>query len=136
MSSMTQSLTLQASPSVLRKVLLLDAITCVAMGLLLVAAAAGLARMLGLPESFLSWAGVALLPCAALMGFASRAGSQSKPPGWLVWMVILGNLAWVVASLLTVAAWFTPTALGTAFVLAQAIAVVALAAMEYRGLRG
>jgi hypothetical protein len=136
MSSTTQSLTLQSSPSVLRKVLLLDAITCVAMGLLLIAAAAELARMLGLPEGFLWWAGVALLPCAALMGFTSRVGAQTKPPGWLVWLVILGNLAWVVASLLTVAVWFTPTALGAAFVLGQAIAVMALAAMEYRGLRG
>ena len=136
MSAATQSLPRQVSSFPLRKILLLDAATCVAMGLLLLAVAAELAAMLGLPAQFLWWAGAALLPCAALMGFTSRAGAQIQPPAGLVWVVILGNLAWVLASLLTVAVWFTPTALGTAFVLAQAIAVVVLAAMEYRALRG
>lgn len=119
----------------LRKILMFDAITCVAMGLLLVSASGLLSEILGLPRDFVLLAGVALFPCAALMLLTSRIGQQAKPPAALVWLVITGNTGWVIASLLTMELWFNPTTLGILFILAQAVVVVVLAALEYRSLR-
>jgi hypothetical protein len=46
------------------------------------------------------------------------------------------NVAWVLASILgVIAGMIQPTGLGVAFVLAQAAAVAALAALEAQGLR-
>jgi hypothetical protein len=135
MTTVNQSASTPVATSVLRKVLLLDAATCVAMGLLLTLAARFLSALLGLPESFIFWAGIALFPCAALMALAGRVGSDISPPAWLVWVVILGNLGWVIASALTITLWFSPTTIGIAFVLIQAIAVAGLAGLEYYGLK-
>ncbi len=119
----------------LRKILMLDAITCVAMGLLLVSASGRLSGLLGLPKDFVLLAGVALFPCAALMLLTSRIGQQAQPPAALAWLVIIGNIGWVIASLLTMELWFSPTTLGILFILAQAVVVVVLAVLEYRSLR-
>lgn len=135
MTTATHTLSSQSPKSFLRKVLLLDAATCLAMGALLIATASWLAGWLGLPRQFIFGAGVALLPCALLMWFASRAGDGASPPAWLSWIVIAGNVGWVAASVLTIAVLFNPTALGVAFVAAQAIVVLVIAALEYRGLR-
>lgn len=113
----------------LAQVLRVDAFTCAAMGLLLVAAPTPLSAWLGLPLPLLFWAGVVLFPCAALMLLAAR-----RPPiRPLVGLVVLGNLAWVAASAL-VAALFSPTMLGLVFVAVQATVVAGLAWLEWRGL--
>ena len=53
-----------------------------------------------------------------------------------VWAIIAFNLAWVVGSVVLVAAgWFELTVLGTAFVLLQAAAVALFACLEFVGLR-
>ncbi|MBC3919182.1 hypothetical protein H8L32_16945 [Undibacterium sp. CY18W] len=119
----------------LRKILMFDAITCVAMGLLLISTSGLLSELLGLPRDFVLLAGVALFPCAALMLLTSRIGTQAQPPAALVWLIIIGNAGWVIASLLTMELWFSPTTLGMVFILAQAAAVVVLAVLEYRSLR-
>jgi hypothetical protein len=116
----------------LRKILLIDAAMCLGMGLLLMAASGALSTLLGLPKSFIFWAGAALLPCAALMVLASRLGASRNPPALMTWLVILGNAAWVVASVLSITLWFSPTLLGALFVSAQAIVVTVLAVFEYR----
>jgi hypothetical protein len=114
----------------LPQVLRVDAFTCAAMGLLLVAAATPLSGWLGLPEPLLFWAGVVLFPCALLMLLAAR-----RPRfGPLVGLIVLGNFAWVAASAV-VAAVFSPTTLGLVFVLVQAAVVAVLAWLEWRGLR-
>lgn len=134
MSSSNAQLTMPGAPHAaasLRFVLGLDAATCVAMGLLLVAAAAVLSPWLGLPEPLLYWAGVLLFPCAALM---AAAAAMRPPPPRLVGLVIAGNAAWVLASVAVALWWFEPTPLGVAFVLLQAAAVLLLMALEWRGL--
>jgi hypothetical protein len=135
MTTVNQSASAPVATSVLRRVLFLDATTCFAMGLLLTLAARFLSALLGLPESFVFWAGIALFPCAVLMALAGCVGSDASPPAWLVWLIILGNLGWIIASALTITLWFSPTTIGIVFVAFQAIAVAGLAGLEYYGLK-
>lgn len=116
----------------LARVLQFDALTCLVMGLLLVLAKAALAPLLGLSPALLLVAGLLLFPCAALMWLTGRS---AKPATLLVWVVVLGNVAWVLASLLVAFVWFTPTTLGQIFLVVQALAVLGLAELEYVGLR-
>ena len=117
----------------LRRVLALDALSCVAMGLLMALGAAPLAPLFGLGEPLVRTAGLILLPLAAFIFWLAW---RPAPPRPLVWMVILGNAGWTVESFLLLGqAQGAITALGTAFVTAQALAVLGLAALEYVGLR-
>lgn len=115
----------------LRRILALDSLSCAAMGLLMAFGAAALAPLFGLPEPLVRTAGLLLLPLAA---FILWLASRPAPPPALVWMVILGNAGWTAESVV-VLGQHQPTALGTAFVAAQAAAVLGLAALEYLGLR-
>ena len=115
----------------LRRILALDALSCLAMGLLMGLAAAALAPLFGLPEPLIRIAGLALLPLAAFIGWLA---SRPNPPRPLVWIVILGNLGWTAESFVTLGQSHA-TALGTAFVSAQAVAVLGLALLEYVGVR-
>ncbi|WP_186418275.1 hypothetical protein [Bosea sp. CS1GBMeth4] len=121
------------SSRLLRNALALDAAACAATGLLLSLGAGSLSAPLGFPAEFLRGAGLVLLPCAALLAvFAGRA----RLPRLAVYAVIGVNLLWIADSLLIlVAGWFTPTTLGTAFVLAQAAAVALVTELEVIGLR-
>jgi hypothetical protein len=115
----------------LRRVLALDALSCLAMGLLMGVGAAALAPLFGLPEPLVRFAGLALLPLAAFIGWLA---TRPNPPRPLVWVVILGNLAWTAESFITLGQ-SQATAPGTAFVTAQALAVLGLALLEYAGVR-
>ena len=112
----------------LKQWLVVDALTCLVTGVVLVAATSTLATLLGLPGNLLFYAGVILFPCAALMALAAR--TLAKP---LAWMVIAGNVGWALASVV-VAFEFDTTSFGLAFVLAQAALVAALGWMEWRAL--
>lgn len=115
----------------LRRVLALDSLSCLAMGLLMALGGALLAPLFGLPEPLVRIAGLILLPLAAFIGWLA---ARPAPPRPLVWVVIAGNLAWTAESFATLAGQ-QATALGTAFVTAQALAVLGLATLEYAGLR-
>ena len=123
---------IQSSP-LLRNALALDAAACAGMGLLLAVAAGPLAVTLGLPEGFLRGAGVVLLPCAALLGLLA---SRSVLPRLAVHAVIGVNLLWIADSIaILLTGWFAPTALGIAFVLAQAAVVAIVTELEVIGFR-
>jgi len=115
----------------LRRILALDSLSCAAMGLAMAFGAAALAPLFGLPEPLVRTAGLLLLPLAVFLGWLA---SRAAPPPALVWVVILGNVGWTAESFV-VLGQNQPTALGTAFVAAQAAAVLGLAALEYVGLR-
>lgn len=115
----------------LRRVLLVDAATCLATGALLVIDAAPLSSMLALPLELLRYSGFSLFPIAVFMALVA---TRATPPRAGVWLVIGGNVGWVLGSLL-VMALFSPAPLGYAFVAAQAVAVALLAELEYVGLR-
>jgi len=116
----------------LKRVLLLDATSCLGMGAGLIAGAAALAGPLGLPAALLSGAGLSLVPIGLFMAFVA---TRAAPPAILVWLIILGNAGWVAQSLALVAIAPAISALGTAFVVAQAAFVTAIAGLEYAGLR-
>ena len=115
----------------LRRVLLLDAATCVATGLLLSLFAVPLEALLALPYTLLQYAGLSLFPIAAFMAWVAM---REKPLKAGVWAVIAGNAAWVAASI-ALLFLLAPSPLGYAFVIAQALAVALLAELEYVGLR-
>jgi hypothetical protein len=115
----------------LRRILALDSLSCLVIGLLMSLGAGALAPLFGLPEPLVRFAGLALLPVGAFMGWLA---TRPSPPRALVWVVILGNVAWTAESFITLGQ-LTPTALGTAFVTAQALAVLGLAGLEYVGIR-
>ncbi|MCP8937454.1 hypothetical protein NK718_02915 [Alsobacter sp. SYSU M60028] len=121
----------QLSALPLETVLVIDAATCAAMGVVLVGFAPSLASLLGIPGVVLTAAGAILFPCAFLMLAAARLPSLTSPLGWLV---VLGNLGWAAASVgLLLAVPVTPV--GEAVVLLQAAAVLILAQLEWKSLR-
>jgi hypothetical protein len=122
------------SPStLLRYALIGDAVASGATGLLLALGAGALTQLLGLPEPLMREAGLVLLPYAAAIAYLGTRATMS--PG-VVWAVIVGNAAWVAASLiLLVGNIVAPTMLGYAFVIAQALVVLVFAEAQYFGLR-
>ena len=122
-----------AHPRFLPRLLLVDALASGATAVLLVAAADLLAPLLQLPAGLLRGAGVVLLPFVAVVYGLSR---QAAPARGAVATVVAINFAWVAASVWVAfgAAW-QPSLAGIAFVLAQALAVLAFADLGWIGLR-
>lgn len=119
-------------PNFLRAVLFADAATCVATGTLLACGAVWLAAWTQLPAELLRYAGISLFPIAA---FILLVASRARPPTAGVWLVIIGNVGWVLASLgLLAMEGIAPNGLGYGFVIAQAAAVALLAELEFMGL--
>jgi uncharacterized protein YjeT (DUF2065 family) len=117
----------------LRRAILADAIFSATSAVLLTLGAGALAPLLDLPEALLRETGLFLIAYAALVGWLGTRQAMPKP---LVVIVIAGNMAWTLASIaLLVSGAVTPNLLGEAFVAAQAIAVGALAELQYIGLR-
>jgi hypothetical protein len=122
-----------SSTSFLRRALVADAAISGATGVLMLAGAGLLEQWLGAPAALLRYAGLSLLPFAALVGGLAR---RERPSRTAVWAVIALNAAWVAGSvLLVVSGSFSLSALGIAFILVQALAVAAFAEMQYVGLR-
>lgn len=121
------------SPTFLRRVLMADAATSVACGLLMTLGADVLQPLLGLPQALLTDAGLLLFPFAALVIFTA---TRTPLPRALVWVIVISNALWAADSImLLLSSWVAPTALGKAFVVAQALVVALFAEMEYFGLR-
>src|SRR5690606_33505453 len=132
-STKESAMTILDSPRFLNKVLLVDAATSAATGMLMLLGAASLAPLLGLPESLLRHAGASLLPFAALVAFL---GSREHPPRPAVWAIVACNALWAIDSILVLLlGWASPSLPGKLFVVAQAAAVAVLAELQYFGLR-
>ena len=119
--------------ALLRRVLIVDAVTSGASGIAMIAFAEVLANLLQLPVDLISEAGIVLLPFAAFVGFVA---SRSEPARFAVWAIIALNVVWFVDSIgLLFTGWVAPNTLGYAVVIAQAAGVLVLADLEYMGLR-
>ncbi|MBO0763581.1 MAG: hypothetical protein J2P50_03165 [Hyphomicrobiaceae bacterium] len=117
----------------LRRALLLDATASGATGLLLIAGAGLLEGLLGLPAAILRGAGLLLLPYVACVAFTGTRAALAPPA---VRAIIAANLLWAAASVALLASgWVAPTALGYAFVIAQAAVVALLGELQYVGVR-
>ncbi|WP_432730443.1 hypothetical protein [Variovorax sp. W6] len=122
-----------ASPRFLPNVMWADAASCAATGALQVAFTGALARLTGLPAPLLMGTGVFLLAYAAMAAFMA---SRATPPRTLIGLVVVGNFGWAVACIsLLVSGIFPVTAVGVAWVLAQAVCVIVLAELQWTGLR-
>jgi hypothetical protein len=116
----------------LRMVLKLDALASGAVGAGLLAGSPFLDDLFGVRPALAVPTGAFLLVYAGWVWFTATRPQVSTVA---VWAVIILNLLWVADSLLLAAGWSTLTVLGTAFVLAQAAAVLGFAAGEWVGLR-
>lgn len=112
----------------INKILALDALTCAIMGIVLTLSASALAPLLSLPGDLLFYAGCLLVPIAIFMAVLAH---QDQPWTIGVWLVILGNAAWVLASL-AVLLLTNPNMLGAGFLMAQALVVAVLASAEFK----
>jgi hypothetical protein len=117
----------------LRRAIQADAIFSGAGALLMTFGAGTLAPLLDLPEALLRETGLFLIAYTALVGWL---GTRPTMPKVLVTIVIAGNAAWTLASIaLLLSGAVTPSLLGEAFVVAQAIGTGVLAELQYIGLR-
>jgi hypothetical protein len=121
-----------ASPRFLRGVLWADAASCLASGALQLVALDSLPRLLGLPQVLLLDTGVFLVAYGlAVAWMASRA----ELPRRLIALCAAGNLAWAAGCVLAIVV-LRPSALGIAWIAAQAVCVAVLAELQWFGLRG
>jgi hypothetical protein len=114
----------------LKLVLTADALSCLGMGAVLMAAAAPLADLSGLSGGLVSGAGLALLPVGLFMLIVARREAVAPI---FVYAIIAGNALWIAESLVLAANAPRITIIGTAFVLAQAAIVAVLTALETTG---
>jgi hypothetical protein len=115
----------------LRRILMLDALSCFGMGIGLALAASALHPLLGLPEPLLFGAGLALLPIGA---FILWVGTRQNIAPLFVYAIIGGNLLWAIESVLVVDGAVQITMAGTVVVIGQALAVAGLTLLEAIGL--
>lgn len=117
----------------LRQALLADALVSGATGLLLALGAGFLAGFLGLPEALLRYAGLILLPYAAMV---AAIGTRPSIRPAAVWAVIVINALWALDSvILLLSGWVAPTIFGASFVIFQALVVALFAEIQYVCLR-
>jgi hypothetical protein len=122
-----------ANWSLLRLALLADAVASGAMGVLLVTAADPLAAWFGLPVALLREVGLLLIPYAGLLAYLASRQTTPRLPAQVV---SAGNVLWVIGSVaLLISGLVAPTALGMAFVIAQALTVAILAELQLLGLK-
>ena len=124
---------LMSSPRFLRAVVWFDASTGVLLGALHLLLTEPLAAWLGLPAALLQASGAMLLGYAALAIAIAR--SEPMPRGWL-WVLIVGNFAWAVASLaLLLSSMLAPTLLGQVYLVVHVVSVALLAELQWFGVR-
>ena len=117
----------------LRRALLVDAAASGLTGALMLAGAGMLTDLLGLPAALLRGAGLVLVPYVAFVAIVAARAHISTAA---VWAVVACNAVWTVASVaLVIDGFVTPTALGSVFVIGQAVAVAALGVLQYVALR-
>ncbi len=115
----------------LRRILFADAAISGITGIALFAAASLLGELLALPVALLRVSGISLLPFAAIVLYLA---TRNPLPRTGVVAIIIANFAWVIASIALLFNVDT-NAFGYTFVIVQAIAVAALADMQWLGLR-
>ena len=121
------------APRFLRNVLLADAASCVATGALQVLFTERLAALLHLPAPLLAGTGWFLLAYAGIVVIIAWREPLQRA---FVGLLALGNLGWAVGcGALLASGLIAPSALGVAWIVAQAVTVAVLAELQWTGLR-
>ncbi|HEX2559315.1 hypothetical protein [Phenylobacterium sp.] len=115
----------------IRRVLFADAVASLGSAVLLIAATGPVAELTGLSKAVLFEAGLVLVPFVLLVLAVAARPQISRAA---VKVIIAINVLWVIGSV-AVLAMSAPTALGYAFVIAQALAVGVLAELQVIGLK-
>ena len=119
--------------TLLRRVLMTDTAFSGLSMLALILAAGPLAGPLGLPESFLRSLGLILVPFVAFIAWVAL---RRPLVIGAIRTLIVGNALWVLASIALLASgWLSPSGLGTAFIVGQAVVVGIFAELQLIGLR-
>jgi hypothetical protein len=119
--------------SLLRRAFALDAVATGGLGLAMAIAAEPLQPWLGLPVGLLREAGFICLAFAAFLAYALTRPLLTQG---MARFAIAVNVTWILASFgLLATGWVQPTALGVAFVIAQALAVVVFTELQYLGMK-
>jgi hypothetical protein len=117
----------------LRQVLFVDASVSGVFAAVMLAFASPLASLLELPAGLIFAMALSFVPFVALVLAVAR---PAEPRAAGVWLVIALNLGGAVATAaLALSGQVTPNALGWAYLAAQGLFVVAIAELEYLGLR-
>ena len=116
----------------LRTVLKLDSASCLGAAALVLPAAGVLQLPLGIDATLLQAAVAPLVPIGLYMLWL---GTRREAAPALVWLVIAGNIGWAAGSLFAAASLPGISALGQLAVTGQGLAVLALALLEWAGLR-
>ena len=117
----------------LRRVLLADATVSAVTGVGLTLGSGALQALLGLPASQLWLAGVASLPFA---GYLLWLATRDAVPRAAVWAPIMLNVVWAAECLfVALNGSASPTLAGEAFLAVQVLGALALAELEFLGLR-
>ncbi|MDC9825178.1 hypothetical protein PRN20_15725 [Devosia sp. ZB163] len=115
-----------------RLALVVDAAGGLAGGLLLVAGGELVASLTGIPAAISMPLGLFLL---ALGAFIAWVAAQRETPRGPTMLIVLINCVWVIGSAIVLVPGVLPlTMFGVGFVIVQAVAVAALAAMQWIGL--
>jgi len=118
----------------LRRVLAFDAAMS---GLAAIAFAAGagiIAFLTELPHGLVFWSGIVLVPWTVFLGWYAR---REQMPRIVLVDIVAVNALWTAASFgLLLSGVIQPNALGVALVVAQAIMVGVLTALQFAALRG
>ncbi|MEU3727248.1 hypothetical protein [Streptomyces sp. NPDC031705] len=116
----------------LRRFLALDAVVTTGNGLAYAAFSAPLGRLLGVGQTTLLALGLFLTAFGAGVGLLA---SRRRPPVFPVRFVVEANYVWAALSLVSLAAWFQPTAAGAVWIPAQALTVASFALSQQLALR-
>lgn len=117
----------------LRRALVLDAGASGILGVVMALAPGFVGRLLNLPIPFVLYIGIFFVAFALTLLVLAR---QARPAPALVWLIIVGNAGWALAS---IAILFTgliaPNTLGIIVIAGQALAVALFAELEFIGQR-
>ena len=116
----------------LRIILKLDAASCIGMAALVLPFANALSAPLGIDPAALQGAAASRIPIGL---FILWLGLRREAPAAVLYLVIVGNIGWAGASVIAAAQLPGITAIGSALVAGQGLAVLALAFLEWVGLK-
>jgi hypothetical protein len=118
-----------SKPGFLRYVLTIDAISCLAGGILQLVFTGFLSEHLSLPPALLAATGNFLLVYGAAVAFLA---TRAQVPRAIIWLLIVGNCVWGLASFaILIGNDLHPSAVGKGYIVVQAMTVLALARLQY-----